>query len=82
MYIDASYIEKKILKNFLFTPKELSYYLNLNVIAKISDLRQLNALLKLNEFIFKRKKIGKKNFKNVEKSLLIQLKKALKYKLR
>ena len=82
MNLDSNYIEKKILKKQFFTSKELSYFLNLDEIKRSKDLKLLNALLKLNDLVFERKKLNKKKFKKIEKSLLFQLKKILEYKIR
>ena len=78
---DHSYIEKKILNRKVFTKSEISFYLNIKKIKQNKNLRMFNALLKMNDYIFKLKKINKKKSKRIEKFILSNLKKTLKNKL-
>ena len=78
---DHIYIEKKILNQKVFTKSEISFYLNIKKIEQNKNLRMFNALLKMNDYIFKLKKINKKESKRIEKFILFNLKKILKNKL-
>ena len=50
-----NYIEKKILTRKIFSREEILYYLNLKKIEQNQNIRMFNALLKMNDYIFKLK---------------------------
>ena len=79
---EYNYIEKKILTRKIFSRREILYYLNLKKIGQNKNIKMFNALLKMNDYIFKLKKIRKKEFKRIEKIILFNLKKALEKKLK